>query len=172
MTLLPTRSCRPRRRPSSLTFTEPLETSYSRAELFDQTGAAVPGATSTIGPDPRSMSVTIPAGLANGTYSLLWRTLSTVDGHTAQGYLPFTIGTDADVRIATQPADATTAGALPEWSVVSCPLVGVAWAGGRGRHLADLALRRAAGDLARLAARTKTDSPRRAATRSARSSSR
>ena len=97
-----------------LTFTEPLETSYSRAELFDQTGAAVPGATSSVGPDPRSMSVTIPPGLANGTYSLLWRTLSTVDGHTAQGYLPFTIGTEADVRIATQPAAAATAGALPE----------------------------------------------------------
>ncbi len=97
-----------------LTFTEPLETSYSRAELFDQTGAAVPGATSSVGPDPRSMSVTIPAGLANGTYSLLWRTLSTVDGHTAQGYLPFTIGTETDVRIATQPAAAETAAGLPE----------------------------------------------------------
>ena len=98
----------------TLTFTEPLETSYSRAELFDQTGAAVPGVTSTVGSDPRSMSVVIPPGLANGTYSLLWRTLSTVDGHTAQGYLPFTIGTQADVRIATQPAIAATAGALPE----------------------------------------------------------
>ncbi|MBW3633648.1 MAG: copper resistance protein CopC, partial [Chloroflexi bacterium] len=97
-----------------LTFTEPLETSYSRAELFDQTGAAVPGATSSVGPDPRSMSVTIPPGLANGTYSLLWRTLSTVDGHTAQGYLPFTVGTEADVRIATQPTVPTTTGTLPE----------------------------------------------------------
>src|ERR671912_1520653 len=98
----------------TLTFTEPLETSYSRAELFDETGALVPGATATIGPEPRSMTVEIPPGLANGTYSLLWRTLSTVDGHTAQGYLPFTIGTQADVRIATQPAIDTTAGALPE----------------------------------------------------------
>ena len=98
----------------TLTFTEPLEPSYSRAELFDQTGAAVPGATSTVGSDPHSMSVAIPPGLANGTYSLLWRTLSTVDGHTAQGYLPFTIGTQADVRVATQPAVDTTSAALPE----------------------------------------------------------
>ena len=43
------------------------------------------------------MTVSMPSGLANGTYSILWRTLSTVDGHTAQGYLPFTIGTEADV---------------------------------------------------------------------------
>jgi copper transport protein len=101
----------------TLTFTEPLEMSYSRAELFDETGALVPGATATIGPEPRSMTVAIPPGLANGTYSLLWRTLSTVDGHTAQGYLPFTIGTDADVRIVAPPAVETTAGALPEWAL-------------------------------------------------------
>src|SRR3712207_9475059 len=63
----------------TLTFTEPLETSYSRAELFDETGAQVPGATSTIGPQPRTMTVAIPPGLGNGTYSLLWRTLSTVE---------------------------------------------------------------------------------------------
>src|SRR5215204_5373073 len=101
----------------TLTFTEPLESSYSRAELFDATGAQVPGATSSIGPEPRSMIVQIPPGLSNGTYSLLWRTLSTVDGHTAQGYLPFTIGTEADVRIVAPPAVETASGALPEWSL-------------------------------------------------------
>jgi copper transport protein len=98
----------------TLTFTEPLESSYSRAELFDATGAQVPGATSSIGPEPRSMIVQIPPGLSNGTYSLLWRTLSTVDGHTAQGYLPFTIGTAADVRVAAQPSAAVNSSALPE----------------------------------------------------------
>jgi copper transport protein len=101
----------------TLTFTEPLETSYSRAELFDETGAEVPGASVTIGPEPRLMAVQMPSGLGNGTYSLLWRTLSTVDGHTAQGYLPFTIGTEADVRIVAPPAVETTAGALPEWAL-------------------------------------------------------
>src|SRR5215207_4142366 len=98
----------------TLTFTEPLETSYSRAELFDATGAQVPGATSSISPEPRSMIVQIPPGLSNGTYSLLWRTLSTVDGHTAQGYLPFTIGTEADVRVAAPPSVAGNSSGLPE----------------------------------------------------------
>jgi copper transport protein len=51
----------------TLTFTEPLEGSYSRAELFDATGAQIPGATSSIGPEPRSMIVQIPPGLSNGT---------------------------------------------------------------------------------------------------------
>jgi copper transport protein len=101
----------------TLTFTEPLETSYSRAELFDETGAQVPGATSTIGPQPRTMTVEIPSGLGNGTYSLLWRSLSTVDGHTAQGYLPFTIGTEADVRIVAPPAGGTAGAELPEWTL-------------------------------------------------------
>jgi copper transport protein len=103
----------------TLTFTEPLETSYSRAELFDETGAQVPGATSSIGPQPRTMTVTIPAGLGNGTYSLLWRTLSTADGHTAQGYLPFTIGTEADVRVVAPPAVDSSSGALPEWTLAA-----------------------------------------------------
>src|SRR5215210_7418746 len=103
----------------TLTFTEPLESSYSRAELFDATGALVPGATSTIGPEPRSMIVQIPPGLGNGTYSLLWRTLSTADGHTAQGYLPFTIGTAADVRVVAPPVADTGSGALPEWTLAA-----------------------------------------------------
>src|SRR3954466_6491258 len=60
------------------------------------------------------MSVPIPPGLSNGTYSLLWRTLSTADGHTAEGYLPFTIGTEADVRVATPPSVADNASALPD----------------------------------------------------------
>jgi copper transport protein len=98
----------------TLTFTEPLESSYSRAELFDATGAQVPGTTSSIGPEPRSMIVQIPPGLSNGTYSLLWRTLSTVDGHTAQGYLPFTIGSEADVRVAAPPSVADTSSGVPE----------------------------------------------------------
>ena len=99
----------------TLTFTEPLESSYSRAELFDATGAQIPGAASSIGPEPRSMIVQIPPGVSNGTYSLLWRTLSTADGHTAQGYLPFTIGTQADVRTAAPPSVADNSSALPEW---------------------------------------------------------
>lgn len=99
----------------TLTFTEPLETSYSRATLYDQTGAEVAGATSSIGSNPNEMIVTLPSGLGNGTYSLLWRTLSTVDGHTAQGYLPFTVGTQADVRIVAPPVRNEVASAVPEW---------------------------------------------------------
>jgi copper transport protein len=101
----------------TLRFTEPLETSYSRATLYDETGSEVAGATSSIGPDPNTMTVTLPPGLGNGTYSLLWRTLSTADGHTAQGYLPFTVGTQADVRIVAPPVANEIVSAVPQWSL-------------------------------------------------------
>lgn len=100
----------------TLRFTEPLETSYSRADLFDQSGAQVTGASSSIEPDGRTMTVDLPGGLANGTYALLWRTLSTADGHTAQGYLPFTIGTQANVQAISPPAASTIILGPPEWA--------------------------------------------------------
>lgn len=114
--------------PSTVTlrFTEPLETSYSRVDLYDQSGAQVPGATSVIGPDPQSMIVTLPTGLSNGTYSLLWRTLSAADGHTAQGYLPFTIGTQADVRIVAPLVVDNASSALPDWAPAISRLLALA----------------------------------------------
>jgi copper transport protein len=99
----------------TLRFTERLEPSYSKADLYDQNGAQVQGTTSTISTDGLTMTVALPASLAKGTYSLLWRSLSNVDGHTAQGYVPFTIGTQADVRIVAPPVTSSAASALPEW---------------------------------------------------------
>lgn len=110
---------------ATLRFTEPLESSYSRAELFDGSGGQVSGAAATIGPDPNVMTVTLPSGMGNGTYSLLWRTLSTVDGHTAQGYLPFTIGTEADVRIVAPPVANETIRAAPEWAMAGARWLGL-----------------------------------------------
>lgn len=81
----------------TMTFTEPLERTYSKAELYDQDGNLVDGTSVEPGDADNSMVLTLPAGLPNGTYSVLWRTLSTADGHTAQNYFAFTIGTEADV---------------------------------------------------------------------------
>lgn len=100
----------------TLRFTEPLERSYSQAELHDQTGAKVGGAASRFAADdPFVLLVDLPANLANGTYSVLWRTLSTADGHTAQGYLPFTVGTQADVAAVVPPAPPDAGGGPPAW---------------------------------------------------------
>lgn len=98
----------------TLEFTEPLERSYSRAEMFDQTGTLVPDAISVAGDDQFTMVIDVPVRLPNGTYSVLWRSLSTADGHTAQGYYAFTVGSEADVQSFVPPAATEVTGGPSE----------------------------------------------------------
>ncbi len=86
-----------------MTFSEPLEWSYSKAELYDQTGNAVANTSVHRGASDYDMVLELPSDLPDGTYSVLWRTLSTADGHTAQNYFAFTVGSEADVVAVTQP---------------------------------------------------------------------
>ena len=74
-------------------FSEPLETSYTGADLLDATGNPVAAATVAIAPDEdHQLILTPPSGLADGPYTVAWRTLSAADGHTLQGYFGFRIG--------------------------------------------------------------------------------
>ena len=76
-----------------LWFTEPLESRYTRAELLDGAGGVVAGVDSAIAPsDDHALIVTIPTDLADGAYTVAWRTLSAADGHTLQGYFGFRVG--------------------------------------------------------------------------------
>ncbi len=97
------------------TFTERLERSESSLELFDSQGRQLRDTTLGPGTDDYTMILQIPAGLPNGTYSMLWRTLSNDDGHTAQGYFTFTVGTVADVSsVVAIPTD-NVGGGPPQW---------------------------------------------------------
>ncbi len=96
-----------------LWFTEPLEPDYSRAQLFDATGALVPTDASRIGAN-NELLLTLPQNLPTGTYSVQWRNISTADGHPQQGYLPFTIGGSSDVVTPVPPAVASF-DAAPTW---------------------------------------------------------
>ncbi len=98
----------------TLGFTESLEQGYSRAELCDAAGEPLPGASTRYGDDGYSIVLTLPPGLANGTCAVLWRTLSTADGHTAHGYVPFTIGGDRDVSVVAAPARTGVSTGAPE----------------------------------------------------------
>ncbi len=100
----------------SLTFTEPLEQSYSRLQIFDSQGVEVPGTTLSFGDDGYSMSLALPGGMANGTYSVLWRTLSEADGHTAQNYITFTVGTNADIAPVVIPGTSSGTDDVPQWA--------------------------------------------------------
>jgi copper transport protein len=97
----------------TMTFTEPLERTYSKAELYDQDGNLVDGTSVEPGDSDNTMVLELPPDLPNGTYTVLWRTLSNADGHTAQNYFAFTIGTEADVAATAGPAE-TDAGP-PLW---------------------------------------------------------
>lgn len=141
----------------TMTFTEPLERTYSKAELYDQDGNLVDGTSIEAGDNDSAMVLELPPDLPNGTYTVLWRTLSTADGHTAQNYFAFTIGTEADVTATTGPAEEETGpplwlqaasrwtaliglaaaiSAWPIWLFVIRPSLSPAW------HLARTATRR------------------------------
>ncbi len=72
-------------------FSEPLESRFSNATLLDSLGTEVAtGASMVDGSDPYHM--TLPLGeLPPGIYTVVWRTLSTIDGHEWVGSFPLTI---------------------------------------------------------------------------------
>ncbi len=87
----------------TMTFSERLEPSVSRADLYDQTGALVDGTSFTI-PEPYTLVLDLPDNLPDGSYSVVWHSLSADDGHTATGYTTFTIGTEANVATVVLPS--------------------------------------------------------------------
>lgn len=100
----------------AMTFSEPLErVASTKAALYDQFGQKVESATLQFDLQNRNMMILVlPDRLPRGTYSVLWQTLSAADGHRAQGYIPFTIGTVDDIRSVVPPEFGTSAGP-PEW---------------------------------------------------------
>ena len=100
----------------SATYTEPLEQSYSRMALYNSLGTEVEGVNLAFGDDGYTMVLDVPAPLPNGTYSVLWRTLSEADGHTAQNYFAFTIGSNADIVPVVIPGTATAGNDAPQWA--------------------------------------------------------
>ncbi len=73
-------------------FTEPLEPSFSEIQTLDSTGARVDNGDSAVdSSDTTVMSVSLGA-LADGTYTVGWKNVSTVDGHRARGSFVFSVG--------------------------------------------------------------------------------
>lgn len=79
--------------PRSVTgfFSEPLDTRLSSLEVVDGTGERVDAGETIFGPDPAQMSVEIRKDLPPGFYTVIWETLSTIDGHLLKGSYPFTV---------------------------------------------------------------------------------
>ncbi len=74
-----------------LWFTEALETNFSTARLVDTTGADVETGALVFDSADRT-HLTLPLGqLQPGIYTVVWQTLSQVDGHEWYGSFPFTV---------------------------------------------------------------------------------
>ena len=73
-------------------FTEPMESRFSEIQVLNNAGARADNGDSTVDAnDLTVMSVSLPP-LPGGTYTVAWRSLSTVDGHTLRGSFVFSVG--------------------------------------------------------------------------------
>lgn len=73
-------------------FTEPLEERFSTIEVLNSRGERVDSGDSIVDAnDATVMSVGLPP-LTNGTYTVAWRNLSTVDGHRIRSVFVFSVG--------------------------------------------------------------------------------
>jgi copper transport protein len=90
-----------------LTFSEPIEAGYTSATVVDESGTKLVSAGGEPDPaDQHVLVVPLPA-LADGAYTVTWRTLSAADGHTISGFIVFGVGS---VEL---PAGATGGGVEP-----------------------------------------------------------
>jgi copper transport protein len=78
-----------------LKFSEPLEASASRVVLLSADSGPVNTPLSRVAPDDQYVLLLDLPELPEGQYVLQWRTLSSADGHTLEGVVPFAIGDPA-----------------------------------------------------------------------------
>ena len=80
-----------------LTFSEPLEASFSSADVIDAEGTALVSRGGAPDPaDTHTLVVPLPT-LPSGVYTVTWRSLSSADGHPDEGFFSFGVG---DVQVA------------------------------------------------------------------------
>ncbi len=75
----------------TVAFSEPIDRSVSTIQLWDQSGQPVTLGELEFFDDPQRMGVHVPDDLTTGIYTVIWRYLSTVDGHTWSGSFPLTV---------------------------------------------------------------------------------
>ncbi len=93
-----------------LTFSEPLEGLFSSADLVDARGRTLMSRAGAPDPaDPYTLVVPLPA-LDDGVYTVTWRSLSTADGHPAEGFFSFGVG---DVEVGGDISGQARSGADP-----------------------------------------------------------
>jgi len=91
-----------------LQFSEPVEPSLTSIHVLDGSGERVDlDDTATAADDPTVVSVSLRP-LADGTYTVAWRNVSTVDGHALRGTYIFSVGFQSVAAPVTQQSGAAT----------------------------------------------------------------
>ncbi|MCY4653210.1 MAG: copper resistance protein CopC, partial [Dehalococcoidia bacterium] len=89
-------------------FTEPMEAGFSEIQVLNSSGARVDGENSAVDAnDLTVMSVGLPS-LPDGTYTVAWRNLSTIDGHSLRGSFIFSVGEPISEASAAQTSETPT----------------------------------------------------------------
>lgn len=73
-------------------FTESIEIGFSEIQVVDATGARQDNGDTHVHYDPTNPGITLKPNLPQGTYTVAWRVLSSVDGHRTAGTFAFTVG--------------------------------------------------------------------------------
>jgi copper transport protein len=74
-------------------FTEDLDPAFSELQIVDAARRRVDNRdTAPVQGDSKSLTISVPS-LTDGSYLVMWKTLSAVDGHSARGIFPLVVGT-------------------------------------------------------------------------------
>jgi len=95
-------------------FSESLDERLSGMEVVDGTGERVDSGQITFGPEPQRMAVGIDETLDPGFYTVIWETLSSIDGHLLKGSFPFTLLNEDGTQPSGPRFAASSAGGQPE----------------------------------------------------------
>lgn len=95
-------------------FSEPMEAAFSDIQVLNTAGVRVDNEDSAVDAnDLTVMSVSLPE-LPDGTYTVAWRNLSTIDGHSLRGSFIFSVGEPISETAAAQTLDAPLLGSPEE----------------------------------------------------------
>jgi copper transport protein len=108
-----------------LSFSEEVSLQFSSIKLYDRSRKELPvGALSHAGQDVTYVSAELPSELVPGTYTIVWRVLSAVDGHVTTGNLAFRVRPPAGTEATPVPGENTEAPLEPDEAVTETPLEG------------------------------------------------
>lgn len=107
-----------------LWFSEPVDPAFTSATVLDQSGQSLSGPATT---SADGLNLVVPlTGISRGVFSVRWRVLSAVDGHTTTGFYIFSVGTALPAGSATEGTGATVSSLLRiavRWSGYAAAIV-------------------------------------------------